>query len=87
MIGTVMAELNVVQFPPRCGDVSAMLRNLADEIDGGEYGSDPSVVLVINGTPFSVRGYGKVDGLQAVGILHLASTYLTKTTLEEMELD
>lgn len=82
-----MAEphLNVVQFPPRCGDVSAMLRQLADDVDAGEYGDEARVVIVVDGTPFSVRGYGKVDGLQAVGLLQLGIAHIVNSTLDELE--
>lgn len=81
------ADLKVVPMPPRCGDVSAMLRRLADEIDDGEFGEEARVVLVLDGEPFSVRGYGKVDGMQAIGLLQLASTHLLTSTLAEMDLD
>ena len=41
--------LNVVPFPGQsCANVSAQLRNLADEIDRGDYGDAHSVTWVVD---------------------------------------
>ena len=68
--------LNVVQMPPMCSDVAAMLRLLADQVDAGEFGDDVSVVNVVCGDKVQVRGYGRMAGLEAVGVLHLGAAQI-----------
>lgn len=80
-------SLKVVPMPARCGDVTAMLRQLADEIDAGDYEEDVSVLTVICGDRFDVRGFGRVSGMEAVGYFHLAADHLTKAVLDEIKDD
>ena len=54
--------MEVVQFPPRCGEIPAMLRKLADDIEAGkEYGIVLGAAVVINGNKPYVFGYGEAE--------------------------
>jgi len=78
------ALLNVVEFPDKCGNVPAMLRQLADEIEGD--GSAASVVLILsNQAGIDVRGFGQMDGMTAIATLNLGLAKLVNGTLAEME--
>lgn len=79
------AKLKVVEMPPRCGDVTAMLRRLADQIDEGDLGEDVSTLVVICGDEFEVRGFGRIAGMEAVGYFHLAADHITRETLKGIE--
>jgi len=62
-----------------------MLRTLVDDIGAGDYGDDPYVVAVISGECVEVRGFGKVDGLQAIATLQLGLAKMVNDTLIELE--
>jgi hypothetical protein len=55
----------VIAFPPRCGDIAAMLRLMADEIEAGEHGDVVHIVSVVSGNRVDVRAWGSCDGLTA----------------------
>lgn len=79
------AAFNVVKMPPRCGETSAMLRALADDIDQGEFGEDVTALVVICGDEFQVRGFGRIGGMEAVGYLHLGADHITRMTLRGLD--
>jgi hypothetical protein len=58
-------------------DVPAMMRQLADEIEAGEYGKEPQVVCVVQipGDYPAVFGWGSLNTAEAVMELELAKQW------------
>ena len=78
------ANLKLVEFPDKCGNVPAMLRQLADEIEAD--GNTASVVLVLSDeVGIDVRGFGQMDGMTAIATLNLGLAKLVNGTLAEMD--
>jgi len=75
----------VIPMPPRPGDVAAMLRKMADEVEAGDLGDNVKVAMAVSGDSFEVRGFGKIDGMEAIALLNLGLAYMVNETLEEME--
>jgi hypothetical protein len=64
-------------------DIPAMLRRLADDIEGGEYGDIKAVVAVAveatgGGSPI-VFGFGETDDIYSIGVLHLGIGFLAQS--------
>ena len=66
--------LNVVQFPtPNYKDVVKALRNLADEIEAGEWGEIGCCAVAIMGDTFEVFGSGPDSAGPSMAILFQAA--------------
>jgi hypothetical protein len=74
----------VIAFPPRCGDIAAMLRLMADEIEAGEHGDVVHIVSVVSGNRVDVRAWGSCDGLTSIATLNLGLAALVNNTLDAM---
>lgn len=65
-------SLNVVPLPTRnLNDIAAMARKLADDIDGGEYGSTNACIVVLESdTGLVTFGWGDADdSMRVIGLL------------------
>lgn len=62
-----MAE--IVRFPSKCGDVVAMLRKLADDVESGEVVTQRVVVVIDDNSGLQVRGFGDADATQSIAML------------------
>jgi hypothetical protein len=77
----------VTLYDVNVADVAGMLRKLADDLEGGEIEAD-AIVCVLSGPGLlDVRGYGHVDGLQAMAYLSLAQARLCNDTLAQIDGD
>lgn len=74
------ATLHAIQT--QLPDVAAMLRRLADDIDGGEYGEVREAVVVTNGARFDVFGFGTADGTVSHYLLGCGMTRLQQAITE-----
>lgn len=65
-----MSKLNVVNFPiPDYRDPVKALRNLADQIDAGDFGEVSSCGVVIFGDQMDVFGSGSDSGGSTIALL------------------
>jgi len=77
-------SLAVVPFPPTVLDVPSKLRELADELEAAiEAGAeDVNVVCVVVNEDVEVRGFGRVEGFAALGVLSLGQASLQRGILD-----
>jgi hypothetical protein len=71
----------VVSLPPQPADIPAMLRMLADEIDGGQHPDLRFVIAVLvddKGRVIENRGWGQCSPLEAIGALTVAAGKLAR---------
>jgi hypothetical protein len=84
--GKKAPKLRVIEnMPPRCGDIVAMIRRFADELEAGEHGDVDHVVMVCAGTQIDVRGWGRMDGMTGIATLQLGATYLANSVLDQLD--
>lgn len=78
--------LSVVEaLPPRVGDIPAMLRKLADEIEAGEHPELTAVHAVLDhdDCQLQIRMFGRMSGpYDSIGAFQTAIAMLTKSRLE-----
>jgi hypothetical protein len=75
----------IESFPPRCGDMVAMIRKFADEMEAGEHGNVDHIVMVCAGSSIDVRGWGRMDGMVGIATLQLGATWLANQVLEQLD--
>lgn len=80
--------MNIVELAPKldCNDIAAALRNIADDIEAGEYRFDPTLAVLVLGreterrdrdgisvsTDWQTHGLGKCGQLAAKGLMACA---------------
>lgn len=55
-----MSDFRLIEIPSVV-DIPRMLRNIADEIESGDYGFVDEGALVLNGSQLELFGLGKAD--------------------------
>lgn len=70
------ADLRVVEFPSRCGDVIAMLRGLADDIEAGKLEPQRVIAVIDDPSGLVVRGFGDSDIFVSIALLQCGSAKL-----------
>lgn len=77
-------SLNVVQFPvPDYRDPVKALRNLADEIERGDYGEVGSCGVVVFGNTMEVFGSGVDSDAPTIALLFTAAAHRFAKELEQ----
>jgi hypothetical protein len=71
--------MNIVEFPkPSLHDIPQMLRNIADDIEAGDFGSVQSgVMLLETDQTLHTFGWGDAEGFKAVGMFQTAAQMLS----------
>lgn len=77
-----MADLTVVQLPV-AGSVATMLRNIADEIDAGEFGQVEEGSMVLVGNGLEVFGLGRADSTTAHYLLCCGADKMRRPMVDE----
>lgn len=72
-----MTGLNVLQFPSCCGEIIAMLRNLAEEIEAGTISPKRVVAIIDDDNGLQVRGFGDADIFRSIALLQCGSHQLS----------
>jgi hypothetical protein len=72
---------------PSAADIAGQLRKMADGIESGDYGQVETAIFALDadGGPPSVFGWGKVDTMRCIGLLHMSAIKLTRDTLDWAE--
>lgn len=69
----------VVQLPTgNLNDIAALIRQVADDIESGQYGkivSGAAIALNEEGAPV-VFGWGRTDDIHSIGLFHLGASWL-----------
>jgi hypothetical protein len=70
--------MNVIEFPnPSLHNIPAMLRNIADDIDAGEFGHLRAGVMVLESdTDLFNFGWDDAEGFKAVGLFYAGAQML-----------
>lgn len=73
--------MNIVEFPkPSLHDIPQMLRNIADDIEAGEFGNALSGVMMLEtDQTFHTFGWGDAEGFKAVGMFHAAAVMMAES--------
>lgn len=80
----VHPDIRLLEFPKQSlQDVPTILRNLANNIESGDYGvPDIAVVVLIdaNGKP-ELFGAGNADPIRTIGALHIGAAWMATHTM------
>lgn len=73
--------MNIVPFPnASLHDIPAMLRNIADDIEAGEFGNVQSGVMMLEtDQTFHTFGWGDAEGFKAIGMFHTAAVMMAES--------
>lgn len=78
-----MSNLKVVEFPiTTLADVATKLRELAEEVERGDYGVARECVVVLAADKLEVFGFGEVDGTIAHYLLGCAKRKIEQPMLD-----
>ena len=79
--------LNVVPLRDVCAaDIAAQFRRMADELDGGQIANFESMVAVGEyNNQIHIYGWGKTDGMRAMGLLALGQAKLNREVLDYLD--
>lgn len=66
-------------------DIPGQLRGFAQAIEDGDISAETVVCVVETANGVAAHGWGKVDGLRAIGLLSLGSAWLNKHVLDALE--
>ena len=75
----------VVPFPERdIHDIPRLLRQMADDIEAGEYGSVTSLAAVLeNEETILTFGFGAADPMRAIGLFTTGSTMMAQMGFDD----
>ena len=70
--------MNVIEFPkPSLHDIPQMLRNIADDIEAGQFGAPVSGVMVLESEDSLYNfGWGDAEGFKAIGLFYAGAQML-----------
>lgn len=70
--------MNVIAFTPARPEIPTRLRELADEIEAGEYGKVGAIAMVIQSGPeLMLEGLGDADPVRSLGLFVAAQGIVT----------
>ena len=77
---------NIVKFPPREDDIAGMLRNLADEIEAGDYGEVKAAAMMLEtNADVEWRGFGEADVMRSIALFAVGQNLLSTNFVEACE--